>query len=380
MFTSRWQFFRLLGIPVSVDASWLAIFALVTWSLANQFHGRVPGLAPWAYWIMGLATGLAFFVCIVLHEFGHAIAARAFGMPIRGITLFLFGGVAELGGEPPSARCELVVAIAGPIVSAILSAIFGALSIAGEGVGWPSSVTVCFLFLAGINLTVLLFNLVPAFPLDGGRVLRAILWGATANLRRATYWASLAGQGFAWIFIAIGLLLIFWNDFVSGLWWGLIGWFLNNVARTSYQQVLIRQTLEGEPLRRFMNPNPIVVPSSLDLQHWVDDFVYRYHRKVFPVASNGHLEGVITTRALSRVPREEWPRHTVAEVMRHDLKALSVSPDADTFKILEQMQRTGSSRLLVTEGDRLVGIVSLKDLLGFLRLKLELESPEVEKL
>jgi len=221
----------------------------------------------------------------------------------------------------------------------------------------------------------LLFNLVPAFPLDGGRVLHAAIWGATGDLRRATHWASLAGQVFAWLLIYFGIVNFFWGNVVGGIWLGLIGWFLNHAARASYSHVLIRETLSGEPLRRFMNPHPIIVPPSLDLRHWVEDYVYRFHRKTFPVASNGHLEGIISTRVLDQLPREEWEHHTVGELMRNELQEVSIPPDADTLQALEKMQRTGSSRLLVTEGDQLVGIVSLKDLLRFLRLKLDAERP-----
>jgi Zn-dependent protease len=375
MFSKRWRLFSLLGIPIGVDASWLVILALVTWSLAGQFSTVLPDLQPWAYWVMGLVTALVFFVCIVLHELGHAVVARATGMPIHGITLFLFGGVAELGGEPPSAGREFAMAIAGPIVSGVLAVVFWLIAGAGEAAGWAAPVVLCLLYVAGINLTVLIFNLIPAFPLDGGRVLRAILWGATGNLRRSTHWASLAGQAFAWLLIFFGVVSFFRGNVVGGIWLGLIGLFLNNAARASYSNVVIHETLAGEPLRRFMNPHPIIVPPSLDLRHWVEDYVYRFHRKTFPVASNGHLEGVITTRVLDRLPREEWERHTVGEVMGHDLQALSIPPDADTLQALEKMQHTGSSRLLVTEGDQLVGIVSLKDLMRFLRLKLDVERP-----
>jgi CBS domain-containing protein len=217
------------------------------------------------------------------------------------------------------------------------------------------------------------FNLIPAFPLDGGRVLRSILWGASGNLRRATRWAAGIGQGFAWLLIAFGIIQFFADNFIGGIWLGLIGLFLKHAAESGYQQVLIREALQGEPVRRFMNPEPVVVPPSLDLRHWVDDYVYRYHRKLFPVASNGHLEGVISTQALAQIPREEWPLHTIAEVMRHDLGPASISPDADALEALSRMQRTGMSRLLVTDGDQLVGIVSLKDLLRFLNQKIELE-------
>jgi Zn-dependent protease/CBS domain-containing protein len=382
MFGRRWQLFRLYGIPISVDASWLVILALVTLSMATmfphlmeQYFGeQAPPLGQAAYWVMGLVAALTFFACILLHELGHATVARARGMDIRGITLFLFGGVAEIGEEPPSAWTEFLMAIAGPAVSLVLGVGFGVLAEVGYAGGWPPAVVLVLGYLGLVNLTVLVFNLIPAFPLDGGRVLRSILWGATGDLRRATYWASLAGQAFAWILIAWGVVRFFRGDWPGGVWLGLIGLFLNRAAQSGYQQVLVRQAFQGEGLRRFMNPHPIAVPPSLDLRTWVEDYVYRYHRKLFPVASDGRLEGVITTQALAQVPRAEWERHTVGEVMQRDLGAFTISPDADALDALTRMQRTGSSRLLVTEGDHLVGIVSLKDLLRFLNLKLELES------
>jgi Zn-dependent protease len=377
MFGRRWCIFRLFGIPISVDASWLIILALITWSLAEGLFGRLtemerrlPAAASWA---LGFMTAIAFFICVVLHEIGHSLVARAQGMPIRGITLFLFGGVAELEGEPPSARAEFWMAIAGPIVSAFLAGICWLVTRFGIDAGWPIQAVVVFSYLTFINLLVLGFNLIPAFPLDGGRVLRSILWGAMKNVRRATYVASFLGQAFAWLLITVAVLNFFYGYWANGLWLGLIGLFLNNAAQASYQQILIRQALHGEPVRRFMNTEPIVVPRSLDLQHWVEDYVYRFHRKTFPVASNGRLEGFINTQALANYPRGEWDRHTVGEAMNPDLRDVSIPPDTDALDALGQMQRTGSSRLLVTEGDRLVGIVSLKDLLRFLNLKLELE-------
>jgi CBS domain-containing protein len=209
--------------------------------------------------------------------------------------------------------------------------------------------------------------------LDGGRVLRSIFWATTRNLPRATRWASRLGQGFAWLLIILGIVNIILGNFVGGLWPVLIGLFLKHAAEGGYQQVLIREALQGEPVQRFMNRHPVTVPPALDLQQWVEEYVYRYHRKLFPVASNGHLEGIITTRDLARIPRQEWKEHTVAEVAEHDLTALTIPPQSDALEALARMQRTGSSRLLVIEGDQLVGIVSLKDLLHFLDLKIELE-------
>jgi Zn-dependent protease len=377
MFGARWRLFRLAGIPISLDASWLVILALITWTLRGYFETESPGRVTSEYWMMGLLTALAFFICIVLHELGHAIVARSLGMPIRGITLFLFGGVAELGGEPPSARTEFLMAIAGPLVSAILSGVFWLLAAWGVQAGWPDPPNLIFSYLGQINLIVLVFNLIPAFPLDGGRVFRSILWGITGRQRRATRWASLVGQAFAWFLIIGGLWQwLLGGSFVNGMWFFLIGLFLNNAARSSYQQVLVRQALQGEPIHHFMNPEPIVVPPSLDLRRWIEDFVYRYHRKTFPVATDGRLEGFITTQALAQVPRSEWELHTVGELMQHDVRGISIPPNADALQALEKMQRTGSSRLLVVDNDRLVGIVSLKDLLRFFHLKMELGGEE----
>lgn len=373
MFSSRWRLFRLFGIPISLDLSWLVILALVTWSLARYwFPFALPHQPARDYWLMGLITALAYFCCIVLHEMGHALVGRSLGMPIRGITLFLFGGVAELGDEPPSAGKEFLMAIAGPLVSVALAILFWVLERAGKASGWQPQLRFVFEYLAIINAVVVGFNLVPAFPLDGGRVFRSILWWFMGSVRRATYWASQVGQGFAWLLIAWGVFQFFTDNWLGGLWMGLIGLFLNNAAKSSYQQVLVREALKGEPVGRFMNREPIVVPPSLDLRHWVEEYVYRYHRKTFPVAADGHLEGVITTRALSEIPRQEWEQHTVGEVMRRDLRAVTIHPSADALQALGKMQRTGASRLLVTDQDKLVGIISLKDLLRFLHMKIEL--------
>jgi Zn-dependent protease len=375
MFGARWRLFRLLGIPIYLDISWLLIFALVAYTLTGQFAQEVPGLTWYEYVGLAVVTAVAFFTCIVLHELGHAVVARATGLPMRGITLFIFGGVAEMTEEPKSAGGEFVMAIAGPVVSAVLGGLFLLLYFVGAAAGWPAPPLVAFKYLGAINVVLLVFNLVPAFPLDGGRVLRSLLWGVTGNLRKSTYWASLLGRGFAWLLIIGGIFRIVHGDW-DGLWWVLIGWFVNRAAQGSYRQVLLRQALGGEPVRRFMSTQPIVVPPWTDLRHFVEDYVYRHHRKAFPVGAEGRVEGYVSTRMLADVPRDEWSGHTVADVMERDWKALSIAPDDDAMKALGKMQRTGLSRLLVVEGEKLVGIVSLKDLLRFLHLKLELEGDE----
>jgi len=306
MFGTRWRLFRLLGIPVSLDTSWLIILALLTLSLAQRFPGLMKRYyseissapPPSVYWLMGLIAAVAFFGCILLHELGHAIVARIQRMPVRGITLFVFGGVAEID-EPPSARVELLVAIGGPLVSVCLAAILGFLAWLGYRQDWPPPAVIVLGYLAAINSLVLAFNLVPAFPLDGGRVLRSILWQATGSLRHATYWSARVGRGFAAVLIAWGVLNFFAGNWLGGIWIGLIGLFLNNAAEASYQQVLVRQALAGRPVLIFMNPNPITLPPTVELQRWVEDYVYRYHHKAFPVVSNSRLEGFIETQALA---------------------------------------------------------------------------------
>jgi CBS domain-containing protein len=266
------------------------------------------------------------------------------------------------------------MAIAGPLVSAVLAVGFCVLAFVGYRAVWPHPVVIVLGYLALVNGMVLIFNMVPAFPLDGGRVLRSIFWGATGNLRRATRWASTAGRVFAALLIAWGIVQFILGNFVGGVWSAVIGMFLNSAAKSSYQQVLIRQALQGEPVSRFMNTQPIVVPPTLDLYQWVEDFVYRHHHRAFPVVTNGHLQGLITTGALNGIPRPDWPRHTVGEVMQSDLRAVAIPPTADALEAFEKMQRGGTSRLLVAEGDRLLGLVSLRDLLKFLSLKLDLEA------
>lgn len=381
MFGKRWHLFRLLGIPIRVDPSWLLILALLAWSLAGafplllkQYYSETPWTVPPAgLWGMGLVAALTFFGCIVLHELGHAVVARALGTPIRGITLFIFGGVAELDREPTSARDELLIALGGPLVSVGLAALFSLLTVIGVAVGFIPPVVVVLGYLATINLIVLLFNLAPAFPLDGGRVLRSILWQVTGSLRRATAMASLSGQIFGWMLIGLGVLRLMRGDILGGLWMGMVGMFLNNAAQGSYRNVLLREVLRGEPVRRVMTPDPIVVAPSLDLRTWVEEYVSRYSRKAFPVVTDGVPQGLIETTALAEIPREHWDRHTVGEMMRHNVAELSISVEADAVQAIDLMNRFQTSRLMVTDGGRLVGILSLNDVLRLVELKMELE-------
>lgn len=377
MFGKRMTLFKLFGFAVHVDLSWIVIAVLVTWSLAaGLFPFQYRGLSPETYWIMGLAGALGLFGSIVFHEMSHSLVARRFGIPMKGITLFIFGGVAEMDDEPPSPRAEFTMAIAGPLSSIFLAIAFYAVYIFGARSGWPAPVNGVTGYLGVINAILAVFNLVPAFPLDGGRVFRSILWGWRNDLRWATRVSSTFGSAFGIFLIFVGVLNALRGNFIGGVWQFLIGMFLRDAARMSYQQLLARQALEGERVRRFMQADPVAVSPSITLAQLVDDYVYRHQHKLFPVVQNGELAGCIDLDQVKEIPRHEWAYRTVGEVAKRCSVDRTISPEADAVKALSKMNRSGNSRLLVVDQGRLIGILSLKDLLRFLSLKIELENGE----
>jgi Zn-dependent protease/predicted transcriptional regulator len=375
MFGKRVKIFKLLGFEVRLDLSWFFIAIFITWSLAaGLFPYFYKNLSTITYWFMGIVGTLGLFVSIVIHEFAHSLVARHYGMPMKGITLFIFGGVAEMGDEPSSAKVEFLMAIAGPITSILLALFFTGLAFWSKRAEAPLAVFGVLQYLGGINGILAAFNLVPAFPLDGGRILRSILWGIKKNLRWATRISSRIGYFFAIVLIVLGFLQIVQGNFIGGVWWVLIGFFLQNAAKMSYQQLLAREILQGEPVQRFMKTNPTVVSPSLSIKELVENYIYTYHYKMFPVVSEGRLQGCISTQQIKSIPQNDWANHTVAEFSNSCDTDNSIPPDTDALKALEIMSRTSNSRLLVTQGDRLLGILALKDLLQFFSLKVELES------
>lgn len=374
MFGRTIKLFTLSGFSVGIDASWFIIAILVAWSLAaGLFPYEYPGLDVGTYWAMGIIGSLGLFACIVLHELAHARAARRYGLQIRGITLFIFGGVAEMQEEPPTPKSEFVVAIAGPLASVGLGALFGVIAVLGSSLAWPISAVAVLQYLAWINIVVVIFNLLPAFPLDGGRVLRSALWSWRSDLRWATGVTSSIGSAFGIGLIAIGVLSFIYGNFIGGIWWFLIGMFLRNAAQMSYRQLIIRQMLEGEPVLRFMHSEPETVGQNESISELVEEHVYRHHHKMFPVVENGHVIGCVSTRQIREIPREQWDQKTVGEVMEPCSPENTVSPDADAMRTLSRMNRTGRSRLLVVENNQLRGVVTLKDLTRFIALKLDIE-------
>lgn len=373
MFGPRIKLFKLFGIQINADLSWGILAVLLSWTFAARWFPETrPGLETGTYWAMGVATALLMFLSIILHEVSHAVMAQRLGLPIRGITLFIFGGVAEMTEEPPTARAEFLVAIAGPIASILIGAVCFSLWSVGSALGLPGPAVAIAGVLAWINITLVIFNMVPAFPLDGGRVLRSALWHWKGNLRWATKVTAGIGSAFGVALIVLGVIRFIVGDFF-GAWMALIGLFLRSAARMSYQQLLLRTALEGEPVARFMKTDPVTVPRQISVQELVEEYLFRYTHKLYPVVEGDRLIGCVTTQEIKQLPRDEWDRQTVGAIARPPDESNTIAPETDAMKALAAMNRGRSSRLMVVEGDRLVGILTLKDLLEFFSLKMELE-------
>ena len=375
MFGKRIPLFKLFGFTVNADVSWLILAVLVTWSLAKGlFPYYFAGLPNETYWWMGIAGAGGLFMSIVFHEFCHSIVAKQFGLPMKGITLFIFGGVAEMESEPESPRAEFLMAIMGPVSSVFLGATFYFVHMAGKNMGWPGPINGVLQYLMVINFVLAGFNLLPAFPLDGGRVLRSILWHIKGNLRWATRVASGMGSAIGISLVVFGFLNFIAGSFIGGLWYFLIGMFIRTASQTSYSQLLMRNALAGEEIRRFMKTEPISVSPSLSVEQLVNDYFYKYHYKMFPVSDSEGLIGCVGSKQVKELPREEWSRHSVRDVAAPCSEENTISPRTDALQALSLMNRTGNGRLMVVDENRLLGVVTLKDMLKFLALKIDLEA------
>jgi Zn-dependent protease/predicted transcriptional regulator len=374
MFGKTVTLFRIFGFEVKVDWSWLILGALIVWSLATGlFPGWYKGLERSDYWIMGVAGAVGLFLSIVFHELWHSLIARRFGLNMRGITLFLFGGVSEMADEPPSPKAEFFLAVAGPLSSVGLAAVLLASSYLLRGQGPMTPVTGVLNYLGFLNLVLAGFNLIPAFPLDGGRVLRAVLWGTWNDIRRATRVASSIGAGLGAGLMFLGVVQFFMGRSVGGIWTFVIGMFVRSTARSSYRQLVFRRALEGVPVKKFMVADAVTVVPATSVEKLVEDYVYKYHFKMYPVVDGGKLAGCVTIDQVKDLPREAWASHEVGELARACSAENTIGPDEDVLKALALMQRTGRSRLMVADGDKLAGVISLKDIMGYIALKLDLE-------
>ncbi|HET9533686.1 MAG TPA: site-2 protease family protein, partial [Blastocatellia bacterium] len=346
---------RLFGIEVGVSYSWFIIFFLITFSLWSNYateHASWP--SAW-HVIAALATSFLFFASLLIHELSHSLLALAKGLPVHSITLFIFGGVSRIEKEAMNAATEFWVGVIGPISSAALAGLFYSVALLVNDPNSPLGAMAGWLAL--INLFLAIFNLIPGFPLDGGRVLRAAVWGVTGSLHKATRIAASVGQGFAYIFIIGGILLAIEGNVVNGLWLAFIGWFLLDAARSSQQAMVFERAMKGARARDVMSADVPTVPAEMNLAEFVDERLMRTGRRCFVVLRGGHMIGILTTHEIKAVDREQWPRLTVEQVMRPYETMKWVGPNTDLHKVLELMDTDDVNQVPVVTDGNLEGII-----------------------
>ena len=371
MFRGSIKLGTILGITIRLDYSWFIIFFLITWSLSAH---RLPLLYPdWpqlTYWTIGIITSILFFTSVLIHEMAHSLVARGQGVPVYNITLFIFGGAAQITQEPKEAKDEFVMAFAGPAASLVLSAIFWILYLLLSNISEPISTILSW--LGSINLVLAIFNLIPGFPLDGGRVLRAIIWGVTKDFTKSTQIAAAIGRGIAFLFIFIGIWMIFGGNWVNGLWIAFIGWFLENAATASSRQVALKDILQGHTVREVMATDCPNVSGSLTIDKLVNDYILYTTRRCFPIVDNEQVKGIITLHNVKDIPRHLWTVKTVEEAMTPFDRMKKVSPKDGLYDVLEMMASEDINQLPVVEDSKLLGIVGRDNILAFIHTRAEL--------
>jgi Zn-dependent protease/CBS domain-containing protein len=378
---------RIFGIDIRVDWSWLPIFLLVTWSLSGFFGQANPEWTVTLQWLAAAAAALLFFGSVLAHELAHSFVARREGLPVRNITLFLFGGVSNIQREPESPGREFWMAIVGPLTSVILGGVLllvvsATAHVQGISLQEPTAlvgqlgpVDALLLWLGSINILLGIFNMIPGFPLDGGRVLRSILWALSGNLRRATRWASILGQGIAWLMILAGIGMVFGiripilgTGFVAGVWLAFIGWFLNSASAQSYQQVVINDMLQHVPVADIMRADPPTVAPGSSIGSLIHDQVMRADDQAFPVMENGHLEGIVTLEDIRKTRQDAWDRTTVRSIMTPIDDMMSVVPGQDAAEAFNKLMQSDMKQLAVVDHGRLVGLFRRRDVAKWVQL------------
>ena len=369
MFSNAVKLFSINGFVIKLDPSWVLIAALITWSLSRQYFPHVfPGQSIEVYLAMALAAMLCFFASLLLHELAHSVVARRLGTPIKGITLFVFGGVAEMEAEPTSATAEFWIALAGPAMSLVLSFGFWMLAQLSTLYSDTAVLTEVLAYLAIINLILALFNLVPAFPLDGGRVLRAVLWHRSGDILKATQTAARSGTIIAYVLMGLGVLALFQEAMVTGLWQIMIGIYILIAARSSYQAQLARVAFEDKFVGALMTRDPVVVSPALTLAECVNQVMLRYGVSFMPVLDDGVLLGHIDQKILFDIDRENWSETRVDDVFAGLNDAPTVAPDMPVQDLMSLISQTGQRKFLVVEEDNLVGVITLADLMHYLQV------------
>ncbi|MGF1937902.1 MAG: site-2 protease family protein [Nostoc sp. ChiQUE02] len=370
------QGFRLgsiFGFEIRIDLSWLLIVFLILWTLsAGLFPANYPGLSDATYFGMGLVATFLFFASLLAHELSHSFVARAKGVPVEGITLFIFGGVSRTRMDAENPDDEFQIAIVGPFTSLVLAAFFGLIAYIGRNAGWSIVVTGVASYLGTINLILAIFNMLPGFPLDGGRVFRSLIWKYTGNQKKATKIASTSGKWLAYLLIALGFWELFGSALLSGLWLILIGWFLYNAAEAGYEELLICTSLEGVRAQEIMTPHPETVNADLTLQDLVDKYFLSRRYQSFPVTQDSHPVGIITLNQVKDVPREEWIYRTVRDAMIPTDTEATARPEEQMSQVLEKMQESGVRRVLVTQNGSLKGIITANDVAHWLQRQRDL--------
>ncbi|MFH1502542.1 MAG: site-2 protease family protein [Candidatus Eisenbacteria bacterium] len=365
-----------MGIRIVADYSWFLIVALIATTLTiGWFPTTLPDRSPLQYVALGVLTALFFFASVLVHELAHSVVAVLSGIPVRRITLFLFGGVAEISREPSDPGTELRVALAGPVTSAVLAAGFWVAFVAmGEGSSQPG-LQLAILYLALANTFLLGFNLLPGLPLDGGRVLRAIIWKVSGNLRRATLLASTVGKVIAGLLILAGIAGVVTRGFVlPGLWFVFIALFLRHAADRSYRQVLVHEALSGIGVTSVMVRDAVSVPQDITLSELIEDYLLRHHYTAYPVVDGDVPVGVISVRLVKRVPRGAWRSTSVAQAMHPLTNDIALSPRDTLPTAMQKMSASGLGKLPVIEDGRLVGVVTRRDIASYLEIRSDLSS------
>jgi Zn-dependent protease/CBS domain-containing protein len=366
MFGTSWRVARIAGIDVRVDSSWVVIALLITYSLYLRFSFVYKSLSTGGAIGIAILAAVLFFGSVLLHELAHAVVSQARGIKVQDITLFLFGGATRARVESRGPGDEFLITVVGPLTSAALAGLFWAIEVLVRGT-LSRPLTGMFGYLAWVNLLLAGFNLVPGFPLDGGRLLRSVVWRVTGSLRRATRIASYSGQLVGWLLVAGGVAFLLAGNPVSGIWFAFIGWFLVQAARSSYQELQVQQMLRGVQAHDVMAGNLVRIPPDVSLQEAIDGYFMRYDHSAFPVDEQERTIGLLTLRKVRRVPRDEWPTSRVRDYMVPIGDQVVVGPDAPMDQVMAKLEDGEAGRVLVVDDGEVVGIITPSDLTRWLR-------------
>ncbi len=366
---------KIAGINIYAHLSWFIILVLLTWSLASDWFAQLfPGWATTTYWITAFISALLLFACVLVHELTHALVSQAHGLTVKNITLFIFGGVANIEEEVKRPGIEFQIAAVGPIASLLLAAVTFLLALPLRGSN--SSAEAILDYLAVSNLVLGVFNLIPGFPLDGGRVLRSIIWKVTGNLQKSTRIASYVGQASAYVFILLGIIEFFTGNFFNGLWTVFVGWFLLNASQTANTQVELQSTLQGVSVGQVMNPRPVTVPGNISLQRLMDEYFLPLGLHSAPVTQGDYLSGLITFTDIAGVARERWSYIPVGHVMRLLEQVYMTTPEQPLQDVLKMMGTQDINQVPVIQDGRLVGLLSRESIIRYLQVRQSLKGDE----